>query len=94
MVTDFKVFVVCVQVSCSLGSGYQIFEGMCCFYFQDKSDFGSEFGGRMFVSNHSSTYFCVASHCDKQMKKGIGTVNNLYTLQWFQIHYATCFDFN
>ena len=73
MVTNFKIVVGFVPVSCSLRNGYQIFEGICCFYFQDKSDFGPEFGGRMFASNHSSTYFCVASHCDIQMKRGIGT---------------------
>jgi hypothetical protein len=57
MVTDFKIDVVCVPESCSLGSGYQIFEGMFCFHFQEKSDFGPEFGGRVLVYSHSSTSF-------------------------------------
>jgi hypothetical protein len=90
MVTYFQFFVFCVTVSCRLGGGYQIFEGMCCFYFQDKSDFLPEFGGRVLVSNHSSTsVFCVVSHYDLQMKRGIRTVNNPHTLQWFQRHYVT-----
>jgi len=56
MVTKFKTIVVCVQLSCNLGSGYQIFEGMCCFCFQDKSDFCLEFIGSVLVSNHSSIW--------------------------------------
>jgi hypothetical protein len=81
MVTNSKVVVVWILTTCSLGSGHQIFGGICCLHLQDKSDFGHEFGSSMLVSNHNSTSLYVTSRCDTQLKRGIGAVHNSYTLQ-------------